>query len=528
MKFFYLICLFFLLATCAQINPLTGGQKDVYAPQIDSSKSTPYNGQINYVLPQIKLRFDEYIILSKPNDNIIITPRPLINPTITAKNKNLTITFNEPLTENTTYTVSFNRAITDITEKNDSIFQYVFSTGNYIDSMQLKGTVVDAITNKGSSSFLVALYPVNVEVNFDSLPYKIKPSYIGQTDNDGEFKLNYIKEGVYYLFAVEDKNKNLLLNPDEYFAFLPSKTILINNETLPVQLKAFVSESSEKKLLKTSFTAPGQLVFNFSGPIDSVNLSTSCKVLQEETGNKDSLIFWLGEPPTARMSFNLSYLDKVDTLKPLYKTTTNDLTSLTFTTNVIGGKLMPDEPLKITSSQPILDDAIAVEKIKILDADSNTVNCKIRVENVRTLVFDEIKGKVPYYLEIDSAAVKSIYGAINAKKLNYAFENHPISYFGELIVNTDSLFNDNILVYLLNSKGEVIDTVDYASQIRFKNLAPGDYQLRLLVDEDKNGEWTSGSLPDGRIPEKFIYFNGAISIKSKWEMEVDWILKNGE
>ena len=527
MKFFHSIILLLILASCAQINPLTGGLQDTTSPQIDSSKSIPYNGQINYTTPQIKLKFDEYIVLSKPNENIIITPRPSLSPTVLAKNKNLTITFNEPLLENTTYTVSFNRAITDITEKNDSIFQYVFSTGSYIDSMSIQGTVTDAITNKGASSYLIALYPGDTESNFDSLPYKIKPSYIGQTDNVGAFKISHVKEGVYYLFAIDDKNKNLLLNPDEYFAFLPSKSILINNETAPVQLKSFINESAELKLLKTNFNPPGQIEFIFSKPVDTLNVATSCDLLQEQTGRKDSLLYWLTSSPTAGMTFNLSYANKVDTLKPVYKKATADITNLDFNNNIVAGKLLPNESLKIIANQPVKLNGINSDKIKIFDADSVTINYTLEIENLRTLVFKDLKGKAPFVIKIDSAAVVSFYGAENKKSITYFFENHPASYFGELIVNTDSVFTENVLVYLLDNKGNVLDTVDYAKQLIFTNLKPGDYQLRLLVDEDKNGQWTSGSLTEGRIPEKFIYFNGLIAVKSKWEMEVDWILKKG-
>ena len=36
------------LAGCAQIIPLTGGDKDLSAPTIMSEKSTPQQGQLNY------------------------------------------------------------------------------------------------------------------------------------------------------------------------------------------------------------------------------------------------------------------------------------------------------------------------------------------------------------------------------------------------------------------------------------------------------------------------------------------------
>ena len=181
--------------SCAQTSPLSGGPKDQFAPEIDSAKTHPYNGQTNFADDQVRMKFNEYIKLNKPNDNILIFPLMEEKPTIEAKNKRLTITFNEPLQEKTTYIITFNNAIQDITESNDSVFQYVFSTGNYIDSLQVFGSVRDAFTNQLQSEVLVALYPKDLEANFDSIPLKFKPTYLAQTNESGRFELNYLKDG---------------------------------------------------------------------------------------------------------------------------------------------------------------------------------------------------------------------------------------------------------------------------------------------------------------------------------------------
>jgi len=74
-------------------------------------------------------------------------------------------------------------------------------------------------------------------------------------------------------------------------------------------------------------------------------------------------------------------------------------------------------------------------------------------------------------------------------------------------------------------KGIAVDTVEYSKTMTFKQIIPGEYQLQLIIDTDQNGVWTIGSFVETLIPEKVIYFNGLITIKSKWEMELDWLLK---
>ena len=182
-----------LIVSCAQISPLVGGSKDIYAPTIDSSKTFPTNGALNYSGNQIVIKFNEYIKLNNPNHNIIITPQLLEKPTYTVKNKTFTLVFNGNLEENTTYVINFNGAIQDITEKNDSIFQHVLSTGDYIDSLKISGNVTDSYTNKAISKCLIAIYPATKAINFDSIPYLLKPTYIGQTDKFGNYNINYLR-----------------------------------------------------------------------------------------------------------------------------------------------------------------------------------------------------------------------------------------------------------------------------------------------------------------------------------------------
>jgi len=63
-------------------------------------------------------------------------------------------------------------------------------------------------------------------------------------------------------------------------------------------------------------------------------------------------------------------------------------------------------------------------------------------------------------------------------------------------------------------------------QMVFTELIPGKYQIRLIFDDNNDGEWTTGSLKEKRLPERVIYNRELIDIKSRWEKEVDWIIEN--
>ena len=514
-----------MLISCAQTSPLTGGERDRYAPAIDSAKTTPYNGQINFVDDQIIMKFNEYIKLNNPSDNIIIIPPLKEKPTIEAKNKKLVITFNEKLEENTTYAITFNGAIQDITENNDSVFQYVFSTGSYIDSLEVIGKVKDAFLNTPEPEMLVALYPKELEADFDSIPLKFKPTYLAQTDKSGQFELNYLKDGIYYMFGINDRNKNLLYDQGEVLAFLGEKEFNLTPDARPYfELRSFKERTTEVYLEDLNFDFPGRVEVILSNPTDTFEISSNLPLVQEETGQGDSLIFWLAESPVPKMRFYVNVNGEIDTIKPIYKNIPDKVeeVDLKHQHNIIKGELLPNENLSFLFTEPIK--SIDADGIHFYDIDSNEVKIDSITYNVREVEFNTF-GSTAERIVIDSAAVHSYYGRENAEKIELTFKNHNQDYYGALIVTMDTVFSDPVIVHLITDKGELISTSKFQEKMSFEKLIPGNYQLRLIFDVDNNGEWTTGSLKEGRIPEKVVYNSESIKVKSKWEKEIDWVLK---
>lgn len=512
-----------LLASCAQINPLTGGENDQNAPKIDSTKTVPRNGQLNFTEQEVNIRFDEFISLSNPNENIILTPQQKTKPEITSKNKNLRIKFQEPLLPNTTYSIAFNRAITDITEQNDSIFQYVFSTGDYIDSLSIQGKLTDGFTNEGKEGFLVALYPADSAYIADSIAYKIKPTYIAQSDKRGVFRLNYLKEGNYYLFAIRDDNRNLKLEPSEELGFYSIEPIRLDSVMSKVEIKTFRQQTGECELRNKEFTYPGRVKMTFMNEPDTFSISTSIPLLQEDTEQGDSLIYWLRSNPTAKMEFYTQLNGELDTLKMIYKGVPDSKASraLKVENNVKGGKLLPEERLRISFSEPI--DSFSTDVIEVTK-DSIPVEWTYKIDNLRHLeITPSDTGQME--IQIDSLGITSWFGNQNEETIRIIFENRDQDYYGTLIVNLDSLTEETMLVELINTKGELVRKVTYGQQMIFEDLEPLDYQIRMIFDTNGDGEWTGGSLKDGRIPERVIYYSGNMKVKSRWEKEIDWNIK---
>ena len=186
LKFRFQFLLFILalsVAGCAKRGSITGGLKDTIAPVMRSS--SPENFSTNFNAKEIRITFDEYVKIKDVNKQLIISPpmqsAPVVTPTNASKYINIRI--KDTLQPNTTYSFNFGSSIQDNNEGNSyQQFKYVFSTGTYIDSLEVSGTVKDAF-NKDVENFVsVMLYEVDEKFT-DSVVYKQNHEYFRQFKN---------------------------------------------------------------------------------------------------------------------------------------------------------------------------------------------------------------------------------------------------------------------------------------------------------------------------------------------------------
>ena len=212
--------------SCAQVGSPSGGPRDEDPPQL--LESDPPNYSIRFEAKKILITFDEYIVLDNVNQELIVSPPMEEQPEVKLRKKTLIIEFEEELKENTTYTFNFGNAIKDLHEGNKlQNFEYVFSTGDVLDSMSVRGTLKYAETlEKPKDPITVMLYS---DLR-DSVPLSEIPLYVGRSDDSGVFAVNNLRPDEYKLFALKDGNNNLLYDlPLEEIAFLDS-SLTVNTE----------------------------------------------------------------------------------------------------------------------------------------------------------------------------------------------------------------------------------------------------------------------------------------------------------
>src|SRR5436190_11608910 len=125
-KFLFIVLAIFMVG-CAKRGTITGGSKDTLAPVL--KMSIPKNFSTNFNGKEIKLEFDEYVVLKDVNKQLVVSPPMNTPPDISpySASKKISIKIKDTLLPNTTYSFNFGQSIKDNTEGNAyQQFKYVF------------------------------------------------------------------------------------------------------------------------------------------------------------------------------------------------------------------------------------------------------------------------------------------------------------------------------------------------------------------------------------------------------------------
>ena len=132
----------------------------------------------------------------------MVSPSPKINPTVDYKLNTVTVKLKDTLEPNTTYSLNFGDAIKDFNEGNVlKGFTYTFSTGSYIDSLEITRKS-NTGRNRKNGHHLNRDAAYNAD---DSAVVKERPRYITKLDGKGNFVFKNLPPKTFYLYALKDE-----------------------------------------------------------------------------------------------------------------------------------------------------------------------------------------------------------------------------------------------------------------------------------------------------------------------------------
>ncbi|MCP9750163.1 Ig-like domain-containing protein [Ferruginibacter sp. HRS2-29] len=434
---------------CAQIGMPTGGLKDSLAPVL--VRASPDNKATNAQEKKISLTFNEYVEVEDPFKNVIVTPVPKGNPEIRFNLKTVTVRLKDSLLPNTTYSINFGNSIKDVNEGNIyRDFTYVFSTGDKIDSLQLRGKVVLAETGKTDSTLLVLLYRNAV----DSSVATRRPDYIARVTPEGTFNFKYLPQGNFRVYALKDGDGNKSYNSKtEMFGFLPGdKEITVADSSANVLLYAYEQEKPK--------------------PVGATGAAPKPKL--------EKKLRYSGQPA------------KQDLLTPL----------------------------TITFNNPVTVDQ---QKIYLTDTNYNRIaGVKFSLDSTDTKISlaANWKPETDYVLFVDKDIAKDSLGNTLAKSDTIRFATKKNEDYGRIVIRFTNLdLSKNPVLQFLEGE-EVkysypITSPEWSNQL----FPPGDYGIRILLDDNKNGKWDPGDFSKKLQPETSILLPQKLGIKANWDNE---------
>jgi hypothetical protein len=524
LKYILLLTLLVMIG-CAKRGTITGGLKDTIAPVL--KMSFPKKFSTNFKGNEIKLVFDENIKLKNLNKQLVISPpmknEPLITPT--SASKFITIKIKDTLQPNTTYSFNFGQSIADNNEGNPfNQFKYIFSTGDYIDSLALGGKIKDAYSKEADSFVSVMLYETNDSFK-DSVVYKENPRYITNTlDSLKTFKLENLKAGKYMLVAMKDKNSNNKFNPrEDKIAFIKDYITIPNDTTYELSL---FKEIPAFKAYKPTQASGNRLVMGYEGNMELKNLrpkltlknnTTTLSTIITQLPKKDSLQIWyqpLKADSLALEVTNDKYLANFSLKIKDQKKDSLNISAL------YSGTLHFRDRFTLETATPLVH--FDNSKIKLTANDSVAVAFTSEYDDFNQKMFFDFK-KEPsekYSFTILPGALTDFYEKSN-DTLTYKVNTKSTVDYGNLRVMLQNVKKFPVIVELTNTKGDVIAS-EYSESnttVDFNLLEPALFTLRLIYDENKNKVYDSGSYLEKRYAEEVIYFSKEIDVRANWDVE---------
>jgi uncharacterized protein (DUF2141 family) len=528
-----------ILYSCANPVPPTGGPKDLDPPVL--LNTIPENKSLNFDGSEISMEFDEYIKEENLLTQLMITPNLKGNYNYKVNRTRFVLTFEEPFDSATTYTLNFREGIKDITEGNvPPNLKFVFSTGTFLDSGSVRGTVRSLMNRELIEDITISLYqfPDTITV-FDG-----PPRYSTITDEEGYFLIENIKNGTYSVFSINDENRNLMLESrTESYGFL-DETVLINDSLPPFEMFIF-NLDTRPIVLQSSRPIGNNYDIKFNKSLAAYRIVTENPILYSNLVD-DNQTLRIYKTDLANDSLGLQFVvmdsiqQSLDTLVYVkFQESTRKSEDFNATVALKDGETNKDWKTTIKMNKPVARinyDSIyfrfdSLYSIPLTDSlfisNDSRDHFEISFDFNTHLIEDSIfsNWSSPFEFIIGEGSIISAENdSLKTIKRTYSFKE-PKDY--GVLRGTASSSDSSYIIQLIDKSFEVVDEIFVNSEIpynyQFNHIEPGTYSIRVLVDENGNGMWDPGNILKRTLPESVHLFyhqnigSQAINLRANWE-----------
>jgi len=292
----------------------------------------------------------------------------------------------------------------------------------------------------------------------DSAVIKDRPRYIARLDSKGNFRFLYLPSGTYYIYVMDERK---LYSEQSLFGFRDSAVEIKPNAT-PVTIYAFVEKKGQ----------PPPATINFTG--------------RNQPGAK---------PDERRLRFSSSG-NMQDLLGDFYLSFERPLRNLDTT------------KLQVST-----------------DSTFNPVSSSWEIDSLkkRLTLKTTWKENTRYNLILDKDFAEDTTGRKLLKSDTLNFTTRKQADYGSLKLIFTNIDLSKNPVLQVSQNGAVVKTLPLSAAELYQPLFnPGEYDLSILYDENKNGHWDPGKFFGGKKqPELVKPLNKKINVRSNWDNEFE-------
>jgi uncharacterized protein (DUF2141 family) len=396
----------------------------------------------------------------------------------------------------------------------------------------------------------------------DSMAYKGPPDYFTRSDAGGSFRISNIRKASYALVAIHDLNGNYKYDgSSESIGFF--KDTVYPGLKQQILVEMFKEPEEKVRLKKYIHDQYGKILLVFSRGTDSLRvmpLNNDQKGVQEfrffsekkdtltcwiKNFEKDSLKLQVSDGSTILDTVEFKMIRREDALKSkrrplklsvLKSPDGNQGFDLNGTVVLTLSQPLTAEYGFATSKAILKEDSLSTEVLLLHQG--NTISIAEYTdtalaedpEDPSRLIPAPIleprghwKEKTAYHLFIPPGTLTDIFGLSN-DSIQVKFKTKEEKFYGSLRLNLQVYPSERFILQLLNENGTLVreNIIRGSTVIEYKFLYPQKYKLKIIDDENTDGEWSPGNYLQRRSPEKVIYNNETIMIRSNWDAELDW------
>ena len=489
---------------------------------------------------------------------ITVVPESETPPEVQVRGGDIRITL-DSLREATTYVVTVS---TDLRDARGVALRQpltlAFSTGDVLDRGRITGRVLTPERGEPAAGRAVWAYRADSTSTLPD-PRSQPPDYGTQSGPDGAFALEYLREGTYFVVAVEDANRNRRADPGERFAAPPRP--LLPADTLardPLALYVARRDTTAPEIRSVRALSDRRFHVRFSEPVvsrdpsaltirDSAGVSVSGVpqlgrlTAYEDPEDPASLIAWAREPvrPGPARIHATSVYDSTGndtwTESPVF---TVPAQADTLRTRFVRFEPAPPAPDSAARLRPrpglppvpprVILSGPSDELVTVIASHGATSDTSLVTGTVLTPMLSvPAAGRQFIPMSPTRIVVETADTTVSAR-----FEPYPDRELGALTGRVVADGGRMVYVQAVPASGAPVQTFVDDGAFAFERLLPGEYRLRFVVFREPRDPfmgfrttgnrplWDGGSLAPYLPPDRLAFAAEAQTVRARFETDV--------